>query len=388
MRFSLKALGAVAFFIVSRGLSLVASERVWWDVHYYWTGVDSPADISQVLVEYPVPVAWALEVLRTFTGTEQSFRLGFAFCLLLVDAITAILLWRRHPRAGTFWLIFGAGMGAISYYRLDLIPAALVALALLWIVSRPVLAGSLLGVAAAVKLWPALLILPFSADLRGLGRLRILGFGLAGGGLGVASLIHAGWTRSSSPLTWQGDRGLQIESVAATVPMIGHALDAERWPLHFSKFNAWEVTGPGTDAALDLTTALTGALIVVALALMWRMISGASSEAVAVTTLALVGWLIVTNKTFSPQYLWWIAGPVALWCGLTQTRRAAVWVAGGSVCLAVATQLIFPWWYDPIVNGSLAAALLLGARNLGVIVLATWALVRAWRTTDDFGVAS
>ena len=57
-----------------------------------------------------------------------------------------------------------------------------------------------------------------------------------------------GWTRSISPVTWQSDRGLQIESIVATVPMIRHAfISPDLFHTELSQYNAWEIFGPGVD---------------------------------------------------------------------------------------------------------------------------------------------
>ena len=105
---------------------------------------------------------------------------------------------------------------------------------------------------AALKLWPALLVLP----LLGVGRrgTRVAaGFGITGGGLALASLLIGGWERLVSPLTWQSNRGLQIESVPATPLMwLRAASEGRGWTVGLSRYNAYEISGPGAQFALQV----------------------------------------------------------------------------------------------------------------------------------------
>ena len=80
---------------------------------------------------------------------------------------------------------------------------------------------------------------------------------MVGVGLALVSLIFGGWTRLVSPLTWQSGRGLQIESIWATPLMIGRALDAQTWVVGMSKFQAYEIFGPGVSVLLTLSTVAT-----------------------------------------------------------------------------------------------------------------------------------
>lgn len=379
---------AFVLFILTRAAMLTQSWRVSWDVYYYWLGLHHGRPIADLLTEYPTPVAWALSALHSLFPGLWSFQAAFTLLMVGLDALTAILLWRRSVRAGLLWLAFGTAIGVITYYRIDLVTATPVALALLWASSRPRTAGALLGLAAAIKLWPALLAPALVAGTGAQRRARLLGFAAAGGGLGLASLILAGWGRSVSPLVWQSERGLQIESVAATPLIVGRVLSPETWHVGISRFNAMEITGPGVDAALAATSAANLVLVVLAATLAWRLARRPLPEGMAISVMAVVAWTIVVNKTFSPQYLWWLAGPVAIWCIWTASRRQLLAVSVGVVALALATGLIFPWCYDAITDGTVAGALLLTARNVGVVVLAVWALIRAWHTTGDFQVAS
>ena len=160
-------------------------------------------------------------------------------------------LWRatgrRHDSAIDFWLIFVPLIGPLAYLRFDMLPAVLAGGALLAARRKPWVTGALTGLGAAIKLWPALLIgafLSYRSDRRPAG----VAFVVVGFGLALISLIFGGWSRLISPLTWQSDRGLQIESIWATPLMLARAARPDHWIVDISQYQAYEIFGPGVDA--------------------------------------------------------------------------------------------------------------------------------------------
>jgi hypothetical protein len=161
----------------------------------------------------------------------------------------------------------------------------------------------------------------------------------------------AGWVRLVSPLTWQAERGLQIEAVAATPAMVGWVFRPERYEIAFTEHHAYEVVGPGTGGLLTASTVLSlmAVAIMVALwVLAFRHGHGLTSETVSWLALAAVGLFVVTSKVLSPQYLLWLLPLAAAAAGLSRGRALVVWSAGLLVVTA-ATQVVFPELYgeDP-----------------------------------------
>ena len=171
-----KIVAVATLFLASRGVMLAFSDRVSWDVYYYWFGLHQDRPAGELLTEYPTPVAWALAGLHAVASELAAFKIWFALIMVGLDALTTVLLWRRSAWMGALWLAFGTAIGPITYFRIDLPTATLVALALLWSSARPRTAGALLGLAAAVKLWPALLapLLVVGADSQR--KPRLVGF--------------------------------------------------------------------------------------------------------------------------------------------------------------------------------------------------------------------
>ncbi len=357
------------------------------DVNYYFTQL-AAGDLGKVLIEYPTPVVWALDLLRTATGRDQqTFVVGFMICMVLLDAIMASLLWihggSRRGIAVLAWIIFIAFMGPLAYVRFDLAPALLAGAAALYVRKRPATAGSLVAVGAALKLWPALLVLPLLG--RGKQRLRSgVGFAAVGVALAMSSLATAGWARTISPLTWQSDRGLQIESIPATAVMWLRTFNPSlTYQVGLSRYNAYEITGPGVAGASVFASIATGAGLLVIAWLGWRTfrLPTRGVTTVAVVMLAIILVMIVTNKTLSPQYIFWLGGPVCAFIACSDEGPGDVWgapllSAAALWFVALLTQQVYPTLYGELVTGAgtpLATSVLV-IRNVSLVVLTAIAI--------------
>ncbi|MFC2640824.1 MAG: glycosyltransferase 87 family protein, partial [Propionibacterium acidifaciens] len=137
------------------------------DVGYYAAqlqGVPTlhPHGLGGTLVEYPVPVVWLLEALRVPAGASSAvYVYAFALLMVLLDTVCCWALWRHHSRLGALlWIGFTFCIGPLLWFRIDLVPAVCVLVAAHQRNRRPVLSGAAVGLGAAMKLWPALLVLP------------------------------------------------------------------------------------------------------------------------------------------------------------------------------------------------------------------------------------
>jgi hypothetical protein len=355
------------------------------DVSYYGYHLDRlESGATDVMREYPPPAVWILHALYRLGGGWQTWFGLYAGFFLALDGVVAATLYRRtNWRASLFWILFTGANGAIVWFRFDLLPAALVAWACLWMSTRPRVAGVMVGLGASIKLWPALLIAPLLApDPRSdPARGRLLGFLASGLGLAGASLAVEGWERNTDPLTWQGDRGLQIESIPATPLMwLRTYTENPSWNIKLSEFNALEVYGPGVDLLLGVSSVLTVASVVVTAllaVLLIRRRAGAPSILLAILTILLA--TIVANKTLSPQYILWLGGPVAvlfLHEGSTWSKRHLRVIALSLVCVGGLTQFTYPWgaygiMAIPMGSGPETSVLIL--RNLILLVLLGYA---------------
>ncbi len=391
----------MAAWVVTRLLSflvLATAERfVTGDVFYYWRKIVrlDDAGLSGTLNEYPTPVVWFLWLpYGTGGGQRAGYLAVFMLVMLLLDAGFAYALWRtsgrRHDWSVDFWLLFVALIGPLCYTRFDMLPAVLAGGALLAARRRPWVTGALTGLGAAVKLWPALLIPAFLVP-RSDRRPAATGFVVVGFGLALVSLLTGGWTRLVSPLTWQSGRGLQIESIWATPVMLARALHVDGYAVGMSRYQAYEIFGPGVGGLLMASTLATllGFVVLTALFVRAFRTPTASPQAVGLVVLATVCVMTVTNKTLSPQYLLWLGGPTAALLLLRldvggAPRRALRLLALELLGLALATHLVYPLLYNGYLgrNGAamtVVATLVTSFRNLGLLAFTVQVCVLAWR---------
>ncbi|WP_169337879.1 glycosyltransferase 87 family protein [Propionicicella superfundia] len=366
------------------------------DLSYYVSALKrgTGGDLTSLLPEYPTPVAAALRGLWLVAGGDQVvFTFAFIAVMVLLDAAFAVGLWRharpaRRVAATVLWILLVPLIGSLAYLRFDLVPTVLAGAAILLVRRRPSSAGAFVGLGAAIKLTPALLVLPLLG--RRADRRRVLtGFVAVGGGLALLGLAVGGWDRLVSPLGFQSGRGVQIESIAATVPMLVWAAGSSRYSLAISPHHAWEITGPLVGALGTVSSVAFAAGLVFVAWLGYRVVRHRIDDAgsVALVSLATVAVLIVTNKVLSPQYVLWLAGPLTALVALqepTASPRPALSPFAernlilGMLMIAVLTQVVYPVTYAHITRHTplaLRAVLVLSVRN---VLLLGWAGAAAW----------
>ncbi|MGD7787981.1 glycosyltransferase 87 family protein [Propionibacteriaceae bacterium Y1700] len=365
------------------------------DAHYYWRMLEAMGTdgIGVTMPEYPTPVLWIMQIPHVGgLASDGVYIVGFAVMMLALDGLLTWLIWRSAGRRRTagldFWLIFIFLIGPLAFFRFDMLPAVLVGAALILSQTRPRLAGALTAVGAAVKLWPALL---FPALLTRRGATRIgttVGFVVVGLGLALASLVVAGWDRTVSPLGYQSDRGLQIESLFASPLMLARAFNPEPWTVELSVFKAFEIFGPGVAPLLTVSTIATvlGMLAIVALLLRGFRCPAMDTWRVSLLVLAIVMIMIITNKTLSPQYLIWLGGPLALMLVRApsgQRRLVTRRLALSLLPVAVLTHIVYPITYPQIftdgASGMAIASVIMVIRNLALLVIGVWMIMLTWR---------
>lgn len=395
------AVGTALVWIGLRALTLVLFWTKEFDIHadvgYYFRKLSEMPQVGlgSTLVEYPTPVVWLLQLPQVLGGrVHDSYIVAFMVFMFLLDALMTAWLWHRdrsgRAAAATYWMVFTFLIGPLVYTRFDLVPAVLAAGALLLLVRLPAASGGLIALGASFKLWPALLV----AGLFGRRDRRApmwIGFAATGVALVLVSLLAGGWDRLVSPLAWQGERGLQVESIWATPPMLNLLADPGAYDIHISPYQAFEVFGPGVDVMLAIASVMTvaGGLAIIALGVRAWLAPEHGLVTASLVMTAVVAIMIVTNKTFSPQYMVWLAGPLAVLV-LAGTRPGQHLATGHRVLLglglvlALATHVIYPLAYDWITYhgpgaGRVLATLVLSVRNVGMLVFTCLAAAQAWR---------
>ncbi len=278
-------------------------------------------------------------------------------------------------RGAWWWLAFIAGLGPVAVGRLDPIVAPIVVVALLVAARRPRVASTLLAVGAWIKVAPGAILLPLVLAVRRPWRDVVLPAALVCVVVAAAVALGGGLPHLASFLTQQDTRGLQIESVGATPWVLAGIFSPSVERYLNAELITWEISAPGTALAADALGALLPLGLAAAVALLWwAHLRGrperrwaTSEEFVLRGALLVTTLLIVLNKVGSPQFIGWLAPPVAvaLALGLPRWRAAAWWVLG----LAVLTQLVYPLRYNDVLLGLPPGTLALVVRNVLLVVL-------------------
>lgn len=365
------------------------------DVLYYADNLQQWSDgqpLSEVLDEYPAPVLVlvGLPWLLSF-GNHTVYATLFVVMMLAIDALFCWLLYKQHRGhqgpAVTLWLAAGPMMGPLAVTRFDVVPGILAGAAVLLLGRRPALSSVFIVMGAALKLWPAALLPALAAPSRT--RWRVIVGAVVSGLVVVAGTVAVGGLdRLLSPLTWQSDRGLQIESLIALPLMIPWSIVHDPWTVDFTRFITSEIWGPGDTVLLKLATLLTvaaGAGMLTLWYRAWRRGKAIGAETVGWIMLTTIGLLILSNKVFSPQYLLWLS-PVAIAMvaiaprGDSGVRRFVVLL----LCVGVLTQIIYPvlyLWISEIYWANPLGVALLALRDVFLVGFVVYAWRRSWSET-------
>jgi len=186
---------------------------------------------------------------------------------------------------------------------------------------RPVAFGALIAVAAAIKLSPALFIL--AALMTRSGR-AVAAFGVAGAGLGLASVVIAGWPAHEAMLT-------SVATVSGHTLMI--ALNLSLQSVLGQVLLQPEVLPASAVTPMVLNLISRAAVVIVAGLLLWRAHrwTPAQRPLGALLGLSLVIWLLGPLG-----WLHYYVVPLLVLPGLALMipRRLAIWIGGATVILS------------------------------------------------------
>lgn len=366
--------------LVLLNLVLPKEYATWADAFLYadWA---IPADASDEpvrdLVEYP-PLARAMLDSLGWVGDQRTYVLLFVVAMATTDLlIFRIIVGDSRPgaRLGVVaWIVCPSLLGFVVWTRFDLVPALFAVLALRR-GARPGIRGAAVGIGVAFKLWPIVLLpgLLWSAT----SRVKIMaatGLAMSVGLLVPTALGHAG---VFAPLVWASERGLQIESVPATLITVQTLVGRD--PALDYRFGAVEYTGAVADILASSSMPLLLASVILGALLLRRKRRSASAQVDSqALTLALVCLLMVSSKVLSPQYIIWL---IAVFCSVMDHGRPARarWRFGLLLAICALTHLIYPYTYVALLNANSGAAAILVTRNLLLlaVLIHVWAQVRA-----------
>jgi hypothetical protein len=172
---------------------------------------------------------------------------------------------------------------------------------------------------------------------------------------------------------------------------VGRAVMPEKWMIGMSRYQAYEVFGPGAGVWVTISSVATllGLVMIILLTVRAFRRDGSTPVAIGFVVLATVAIMIVTNKTLSPQYLLWLGGPMAT---LLVFRRHATpdeapaikRIAGQLLVLALLTQLVYPVFYPGYLGRQGHAMIIISTivttiRNVALVIFTVEVCRLAWR---------
>lgn len=348
----------------------------WWPVlDYDWV--------------YPIGALAPMVVPALFSGSTDGYYWVWMGLVTVANAVAVLLLGRARPHgraAVWFWLAFLLSLGPIWIGRLDGLLAPIILVALLVAAQRPALAMALATVGAWIKIAPGAVALALAATASSAkGFLRNVVLPGAAVCAVVVTIAFAGGGQGNvlDVFGEQGERQLQVESVAATPFTVARLWDPSIQVEYDDVIYTYEVLGDGADATAEaLDIALPVAAVLLALLVWWAarrrpdrvgdiLLLGAAAELLA---------LIVFNKVGSPQFIAWIGPPLAAAIALGSrsqgTRRTWFLPALGTLLVARLTMEIYPIRYGEFLGGWPLATTIGAVRNALLVALLVGAVVR------------
>ncbi|WP_199428936.1 glycosyltransferase family 87 protein [Qaidamihabitans albus] len=258
-----------------------------------------------------------------------------------------------------------------AFTNFDALSAALAASGLLaWSRRRPALAGLLLGLGAAVKLYPLFLLGPLLVLCLRAGRLRAWG---------TTALVTAGvWAAVNLPFALFLRQGWEEFFRLNTQ----RGMDPDSLYNVISYFTGW----PGFDGALaagetpTVLNAVSGALFLACCAgVAYVALTAPTRPRVAQLCFLVVAAFLLTNKVWSPQYSLWLV-PLAV-LAIPRWRLLLTWMLIDALVWAPRM-----FYYLGVDNKGLPEGWFLGTvvvRDLAVLVLCGLVLREVYRPSTD-----
>jgi hypothetical protein len=341
------------------------------------------------MVEYP-PYAIPIFLLARVFGSDNyldSFKTLAVLCDLL---IRGGLFWAatRQTKSLRSLLPLVCYCAAVPFLhflllqRFDLWPALICeAAALLFCADKPGWSGLAIAIGIGVKVYPAIFVPPLLILAWRQGKARRFSAGLIAGLLPIALLSFVvPWWRFAQ---FQGDRGLQCESLVASLiwglSQLGLTDASWVWVTRW-----FEVQGPLASALLPDARGLfvigvlcSVTIVSLAATRFTRLSIGRLARLLLVPLLGFVAF----NQVLSPQFMIWLLPLAAL-----GTLEGNPWIVLGIPLATALTPVIFPsFGFDYSSGLNSLETIVLITRNL-ILVAVWWLLIKEqwgiWRNGD------
>jgi hypothetical protein len=337
-----------------------------------------PAALPAVVL--PVVLASAAGFANSLDGTSYVVLLALENAVIVT--ITAACLvwlarrgWSARPAPATV-VVYALLVVAtpILFWRFDALPALMTVLALCALAAaRPAAAGIALAAGAAVKLYPLALLPVLVLRSAMAGAWRDAGRLIVGAVVplvvGGAFMFAGGGSGALAFLGYQSTRGVQVESVPASVALLEHALTGSQVSV-FEGFGSWQLESslleqvgwlwPIVAIVLLLTVALAGAA---SFREDVRSRGGVQPQTTVAMTAATIVVTLLAYRVLSPQYVVWLLPFAAL------LPRGKVTL---TLVISALTLYIFPFGYEGLLHFQFDGIAALALRNGLLVALLIW----------------
>lgn len=241
-------------------------------------------------LEYPSGLGLILWLASAITSTGVGFARASMVFVAIACFVISSLLWRH---VGQRALLFAAApsVALYAFINWDLVAVVFgVAAVVAFVHRRDVPAGALLGIGAAIKVFPALLLVPLLADR---------------------------WREHDAPAAWRILAAAAVPVLLLNAPVAWVSFDG--WA-HFLRFNSTRPVDWGTlwsagcqtfglsfCANVPLVNTLALAAFLAGSTLAWVLVTRAAPHIPRWQLgFPLIVIFFLTNKVYSPQYSLWI----------------------------------------------------------------------------------
>ncbi|KOG32168.1 glycosyltransferase family 87 protein [Streptomyces resistomycificus] len=357
---------------------------------YVFPGPDVTSDVSVIYhgwydvlrtgtfplddVTWQYPPAAALAILSPGVLPFLDYASAFFVLACLADLVALSLLVYGGLRPGRriagawVWVLGVPLLGPTVYARYDVMVTAVAVAALLAGARHPRLMGVLVGFAAMLKVWPALLLLGV--------RRRAAWAWAVGTVAALAAVFAVTMPGAFTFLTFQRERGTEVESLGALVFHVArhHGWDGQV----LLNYGSIEFLGPWVNVVSSAALALTG--MAFGWLLLWRLVATRfQAHTAADAAFVAVLMFTVTSRVISPQYMVWLVGAAAVCVCFRASRMGVPAVLVLVACFV--TVLEFPLYFGDVVTSDPFGITLMVVRN-GLLVAATAVAARIlWRST-------
>jgi hypothetical protein len=285
--------------------------------------------------------------------------------------------------AAWWWLGFLLCLGPIAVARIDSIATPIALMGLVFAISRPTVATTLLTIAAWIKVWPAAIVGTLWVAGRGRTRIVVAAAMTSAVVVSIALVLGAGGNVLSF-LTQQTGRGLQVESPASNFFVWMAAARVPGFSVYYDQaLLTFQVSGAGADIVAQLSTLLLVAIAILVLAIgMDAKKHGAVPlRILGPLALAMTTALVAFNKVGSPQYIGWFAVPIVF--GLVIDRQRFQIPAILTLVIALLTQAFYPYLYLELLALNPWLIAILTVRNVLEFVVLGYAIVMVARLRTE-----